>query len=194
MTHATRLSEAFQLVNNGKPESSNLRKGGRKRRAENRSDQSKFGNAMSEKPSKPLKELPICLYALHKAKGIRYLWKHCDECPDDQKKILLKEHAEEKARTGPSKLTRAQQAASSASSSDKVNTEASKVVDRLQPQLFSKTSPSFSVTVADGNECMTATGRADDGTDESIVLSKLAERTTLDGSGKMTKIDKLTHK
>lgn len=39
---------------------------------------------------------------------------------------------------------------------------------------------------------MIANGRTDDGTDESIVFSKFAERSVLNGIGKMTKIDKVS--
>lgn len=106
------------------------------------------------------------------------------------KKILVKEFAEEKARTGPSKSTRAQQAASSAFCSERIKTEVSKVAGCLELWSFSKTSSSFSVTVADGNECMTAEGCTGDGSDKSIVSSKFVERAVFDGIEKMTKMDK----
>lgn len=45
------------------------------------------------------------------------------------------------------------------------------------------------MTVSDGNELMISKGLTDDGSDESIVSPKFAERVVLNGIGKMTKID-----
>lgn len=195
MKHAIRLSEAFQLVDIGKPnitdsnDVNNGRKGPRSGDEKKGPDTqpSKLKSSTSDKS-----ELPICLYGPHKAKGYRHLLKDCTQCPEQEKKELLKARAEEKYKTGPARSTRSQTALGSSSTADKNAEEAKKVTGRIQPSSQLLASPSFQVNVMDGTESMTANGRTDDGSDESIVSSRFAEKAVLNGIGKMTKIDKVS--
>lgn len=61
---------------------------------------------------------PICLNPPCKAKGKRHWLDDCTDCTADEKLRIRKEHAAEKARDGPSKSTRAQNAASFFKSED----------------------------------------------------------------------------
>lgn len=97
-------------------------------------------------------------------------------------------------RTGPLRSTRSQQAAvsGSASSSEKWRTDIGRVTERLRSSPISISTASFPITLEDGAESITATGRTDDGSDESIASPKLAECAVLDGIVKRSKIEEVT--
>lgn len=118
---------------------------------------------------------------------LRYYLRDCRKCPEEERRALLKTLAEEKARSGPSKSTHSETAAAKSSciatsTSSKWNT-----TGRLNAQSLENSPSSFPVTVADGNETMTARCGADDGSGETIVSSSFAERVILKGIGKMKK-------
>lgn len=189
INHAIKLSKSFQLVDNG-PEKTSPNKTSKdkttksqKGRGGNNNGKSNASSTSSDRSSS---NLPVCLYGPHKAKGYRQLLRDCTACPDDEKKSLLKARAEEMAKDGPSKSTRGQKAAAQASSDSNAKAGGN-VAGRLKPSTNQHTS-SFFVTVTDGSESMTASGRTDDGSDESIVSSKLTESAVLAGIGKMKKI------
>lgn len=189
MKHAIKLSDAFQLVDIGVPKnSSNKSKKARKTRGGNKDGNNDLSADSSGSPGKQDSNLPICLYPPHQSKGYRHLLRDCKACPDHEKKALLKARAEEKEKTGPSRSTRSQTAAAIASSSTHVKSEDKKVAGRLKPPARSFCSSSFAVKISDGTESVTASGRADDGSDESIVSPKVAENAVLNGIGKFKKI------
>lgn len=91
MENAIKLSETFQLVNNGPPsrpkKKERFRRGGNRHKKDYDKDsfnKSGKGNDMNEKC------LPVCLYPPHKAKGIRHFIRDCKACPDNEKNALLK--------------------------------------------------------------------------------------------------------
>lgn len=98
---------------------------------------------------------------------------------------IFKRMADEKAATQPSKSTRGQL---------KETTETKEDVKVAGPMKATEgpTSSSFTVLIDDCGETMTAKGHADDGSDESIVSSRVAERAVLNGIGKLTRIAPVT--
>lgn len=140
MKHSIDIADAFQKVDTGAPnlnDRSNLKsRRTRKGRSVNKDDAiNNAGEIKNE--NKQDKNLPLCLYGPHRFKGYRHLLRNCTSCPEDEKKSLLKAHAEEKAQTGPSKSRRAQKAATD---TDKSN---EKQVGRLRPVKPSTKSSSF---------------------------------------------------
>lgn len=96
------------------------------------------------------------------------------------------------AKTGLSKSTRGQKLAAAQKAADFSRADQNEVTGRLKS--FSRIPESSSVIVilSDGNESVTANGRTDDGSDESIVSTKLVEPAVRSGIGKMKKIDTLS--
>lgn len=179
MNHAVRLAEAFQLVDSGRPKRLN-QKDKSLRSSTSRSGNSSQGkDGNDERPQhvkKPKKDSqePVCLWPPHKSKGIRHLLKNCPECPADKKAALLKQRAEELVKDGPSKSTRGQGA------------HPGPAIGRLQPPkpATSRHSPSCAIQVSDGSASVNGTGRTDDGSDDSIASSAIAERAVLKGIGR----------
>lgn len=122
----------------------------------------------------------VYLYGPHKVKGCRHYLKDCYVCPD-KKRILLKQLADEKTATGPSRST------SGKIYYSKIKEE-SKVSGRVNAAATRFTSFSFSVTLADKKERLSAHGRAEDGADESIVSACPAEYAIFNGIDKWLKI------
>ena len=190
LKHATRLSEAFQLLDNGKPSSQSSpsskphkqgRSGNRQKEHENKKTQ-----------TKSTRSLPICLYGPHKERGLRHLLRDCRECPEEEKEKLFKAYADEKAKTGPSRSTRGQRQKSAEADSDKKQS-VRRLDNSSQPNAVNEPNDtSFPVTITNGTACLTANGRTDDGSDESVVSSTFAESAVLQGIGTMTNIDKVS--
>lgn len=175
MAHAIKLSEAFQLVDNGAPsQKNNQRKKKGKPEMEDEDDDGKRDKGKANKKA------PVCLWPAHKSKGYRHYLKDCTACPEDEKKDLLKALAEEKAASGPARGTRSQTK----------KDESAKVAGRMGDP--TSTSASLTVTFHDGDESLSVTGRADDGSDESIVSAEAVERAVLNGVGKIRKIKPVT--
>lgn len=189
MKHAIRVAEAFQIVDNGKPRSNRQPEPSTTNRSGSKTPSDKNSTPTDDSKSKnggggKSKKAPLCLHPPCRSKGVRHFMRDCDQTTDDQKKALLKSLADEKAKTGPSKSTRSQTQAEDG------NISGTKTVRRINQKLnFDSTTPSFTVTIQDGREMMEATARADDGSDESIVSAKLAEKAVLNGIGKISKID-----
>lgn len=199
MEQAIKLSVAFQLVNNGPPKKSqtprkrndggtrrNRNGNGKDSKAQNKTLDKDFGND-EDKDSKK-NEAPVCLYPAHKAKGIRYYLSNCRACPEREKKELLQKFKDERAASGPSRSARSQ--TRKTESCDKEGSE-NKTVLRVAT-LNPKDSSSFEVEFVDGKESQTATGRTDDGADESIVSFRVAQCAVMNGIGKMKKISPIT--
>lgn len=181
MTHTIMLSEAFQLVENGSPKKKLVtnRPTGGGGKSHVPADKGKDGNKKSESD----KKAPICLYAPHKAKGYRHFLKDCTACPDAEKDLLFRQLAAEKAATGPSRSTRSQKGAEDKKAA---------VTGSLNPPHDQPTYPTLNVTFCDGSESMTESGRADEGSDETIISARIAESATFNGIGKMAKITPVT--
>lgn len=105
--HAVKLSEAFQLVDAGlakSPDTNNLKQ----KNPENNRCENNSGSSNATTSTKSDRELPICPFGPHRSRGLHHLLKDCGNCPDEEKKELFKQLAEEKAKTGPSRSTRSQ--------------------------------------------------------------------------------------
>lgn len=144
MKHAIKLSEAFQIVDNGPTKSLGKPKRRHDKDRKSESDDDKDSETEPIKRTKHDPKLPICLYPPHKAKGYWHYLKDCTACSEQEKKDLLKAHAEEKAKTGPSKSTRAQKLATAAAASATASSQSSSgtanqnVTGRLKPVNFEK--------------------------------------------------------
>lgn len=109
MEHSTKLSEALQLIHNGK---TNGTKDGEMDNIWNKNTGQKPKRKRLSPTTNQMtwtkKEAPICLNPACKAKGVRHYMRDCKATTDQEHKNVLKSHAEEKAKKGPSKSTRAQ--------------------------------------------------------------------------------------
>lgn len=131
-------------------------------------------------------ELPLCLWEPHRSKGIRHLLRNCTECPDDTKRALLARRAEEKARDGPASGTRSQNQIPTPSASQ--TSVKPPTAGRLQQPISPFTSPSCPAEVFDGPSSHSGVARCDDGSDESIASTKMAQDAVLKGIGRMSSI------
>lgn len=162
MEHAIKLSEAFQLVENGAP--SWLMKNGKRRSGKNReiSDKGKGkkGKGKGNKPSNSDgRNLPICLYSPQKKKGSLHWLKECTACPEDENKLIFKCLANKKPSTRPSRSIHCQQRDSLAPKA-KQEDMVSGCVNVITTKHFS----SFEQISPDGDESNSAKRRADNGT------------------------------
>lgn len=103
--------------------------------------------------------------------------------PEDEKKTSIQKRADRKAATGSSKSTPSQ-----TKPLVRKVTRSSSIIGRINTVRGNTFSPSFPVTVADGDTTITALGRTDDGSDESIHSSKFAESAVLKEIGEMSQI------
>lgn len=118
---------------------------------------------------------PFCLWEAHMKQGIRRLLKSCPDCPDSERHCILKDRADEKARTGPACSTQSQ------------------VANRTAGRLAAKpiamhTSLSRPVVVSDGTASMNATGRYDDDSNDSNAFSLVVQKAVLKGIGRLEAI------
>lgn len=207
--HVIRLADAFQLVDNGKPtggvgENENKRpvqqsknsRAGSSAQTSNPKSEASLGDSSANKTST---QTPICLFGPCKSRGIRHRLKDCQECPTDQKKVLLDAYFEErkqKSDVTPAMSTRSKTKAEP-KTVGRLNKNANKIADARksnylqQSEPTSLESPEMKIRLEDGTEFIDAVGRADDGSDESIVSRRLAEKAALDGIGKIAKIEPL---
>lgn len=128
----------------------------------------------------PIEKAPMFLWPPDKAKSFRHSPKDFIACSKSDKEDLLKAHVEKKAETGLSKGTR--------SYTKKEDTK----VARRTGFPSSPQSSSFTARFHDGEERLSITSRADDGSDESIISAKVAEHVILNGVGKIHRIHSIT--
>lgn len=95
----------------------------------------------------------------------------------------MKTFYDERALADPAGNTRSQ-----SQKSDAAAKKEEKAVDRVEA-LSRKDTSSIVVTFVDNKESQSSTGRADDGANESVILSKIAEHAVLNSIGKMKKND-----
>lgn len=118
---------------------------------------------------------------------MRHLLRHCKEFPAEEKKKLREKLAAEKARTSPSKSTRAQIAQQG--EAQKQQQPPAKTAGRLAN---THGTAACDITLKDDNATLPCIGRCDDGADESIASPRLAEAAVLSGIGKLKKINPVT--
>lgn len=123
-------------------------------------------------------ELPICLHKLRKDKGIRDLVLDCPEISNNERKQILKDLADARAKDGPSRSTRSQTMTDSDTPYAPVSPRNARphTAQCLQRDVLThdKIRPSCSNIVSDGIAQLAGTGRCDDGSDENIVFLNLA--------------------
>lgn len=191
MEHAVRLSDAFQLLDNGPKTTKKTdnrhgkptRSGGNSNRG--KGSASDFGNG--KKSLKNNRPAPDCPFGTCKKKSAKHLIKECPEATDAEKSKMLSERIAARALDGPSRATRSQTTARS-----DTRTAPNGNIGRLKPSntenLKTDDSPSYNISLSDGMAELTALSRCDDSSDDSIVAAKMAERASSQGIGKITKI------
>ena len=166
--HALKVAAAYQLVDAG-------RKPINKRHKDPEKDKDQIRT-----PPDP--KVPLCLYEPCKAKGIRHYMRDCRECPKDKKKELLNQFRESKTEGGPSDNTRSK-------TRTRNNPDGKTPPDGKTARL--KTSGSgtgHNMTLVDGEASITCDGRCDDGSDETIASSALANMAVAQGIGKIDRL------
>lgn len=189
MSHAIKLSEAFQLVDIGAPTKRHKAQDSRNRNNKDKQPGSDKGKSKDKDRNtrndgngqKP----PVCLYGPHKVKSYRHYLKYCAVCPDEENMAIFKRMADEKAATGLSKSRHGKLEEATEIKDEK------KVAGRMKAT-ESRTSSSFIVLTVDRGETTTAQGHADDGSDESIVSARVAKRAVLNGKRKLKRIVPVT--
>ena len=170
MQHCLKLDDDFQMLDIG-----------RKKKNFEGNDKTKYHDgASSSSPTaagkkKKSREAPVCLYEPHRSRGIRHLLKDSNVCPEEEKKRLLDEHLADRPRNGPAANTRSKQS----NFGHLAKHEDTNWTDR---------DTSCTVQLADGSASLMATGRCDDGPDDTIVSPKIAEQAAIECIGKMSRI------
>lgn len=192
MAHAIKLSEAYQLLDNGASSHNNdhADKSGKQHRTKSRGGTSRSlatseDNKDSRRSSatqrdRSVKQPPLCLHPPCRAKGIRHWMGDCGATTEAEKLKLRAKYAEDRAKDGPAHNTRGQ---------GNFKKQAGTAGRLRQKQGGAKPdSPSCEVTIAESDKTLAATGRCDDGSDDSIVSPELAERAVLAGIGTLKAI------
>ena len=186
LLHAVKVSEAFQIVDAG-------------RRKRNRNDGKDADKNQTGKTSPGIPkpepdgstEVPLCLWPPHATKGYRHLLKDCKKCPPEEKKKLLAARAAKLAETGPHSGLRSAKTngSSSTQSPDDKYSPKAHTTGRLT-NIHS--SPGCLFTLSDNDAEVTCKGRCDDGSDETLISPRIAERAALQGIGKINSIAKVS--
>lgn len=127
---------------------------------------------------------PLCLWELHRVCGIRHSLRDCRYCPENLKKTLFVNLAAERVNDGPSRSTRPHTLGKLL---DYHVTPTVSKIGRLQSnsKSFQNSSPSCSVVINDGLASITAVAQCDDGSDDSIASSRVAEEAVVKGVGRI---------
>ena len=203
MDHAISVSEAFQIA-----DSYNHRKGSGQNRTRPQSSKKSFnrnGNssttpqtsnmggeapnhANSNNNPRPSRPLPPCPFSIFTQKGANHLVRNCPHANEEQKKEMMIKLREVKNSGGPSTATRSQTTRTSENNSQ-TTTQTQPTTRRvnIKPCKLPK-QPDNIVTVSDGMASLKITGRCDDGCDDSIVSAEVAEKASILGIGRITKI------
>lgn len=135
------------------------------------------------------------MYGPCKAKGLRRRLKDCTQCPTEQKKALLDAYYEEKnnADATPAQSTRPKTKEENKTTGRLHKTDEEKTWGRIhETSTETQNTPSMTIRIEDGDESLKTVGPTDDGSDESIVSLRLAEKAVLEGIGRKTKIQSLS--
>lgn len=190
LRHAVKLSDALELLDNGPPTNRNGKPNNNQTKNTSPSrggsnNQSPSDTVQSSSDTKKPKFVPKCPFPVCKKKGLKHWIDDCTTSDDKQKATMKADIIAAKARDGPSKSTRGQKA----QASDKDS--ASGTTGRLNketPISVKGSKTNCELRISDGLACIEATGRCDDGSDDSLVSPTLAERAALRGIGKLDKI------
>lgn len=122
MAHSIKLAESFQLGDYGKTtppihvRKSNFSRGGNLLHLQRTNSLCQYSTTQFKK------DIPVCLCGPHKADGLRAYLCDCRDCIEEERRALLKQLYNDKAKFGPSKSTRSQ--------------VASRMTETLKPQTF----------------------------------------------------------
>ena len=195
LKHAVRVSEAFQLVDTGpnaRPKTDRSTTSNRGGNQDSTGSRPSGNSPTASRSSKRSSSAPDCPFGVCKTKGLKHWIRNCPNATETEKQRMLEDIAAAKARNGPHSSTRSKTVSSGAGSS-RSETKSSNVVGRMTKKKTTDrkafNTPSCPVTVSDGRESITATARCDDGSDDSLVSPKLAERAAVKGIGKITAIE-----
>lgn len=188
MAHCLKLSDAFQLLDVGpafcKTHNVNAKetKNMKYIRMKDQAPEGSSSTKLFKEPvmKRELREAPLCLYEPQKNRGVRHYLRDCPDCPKEEKKKLLDDNFAERGKDGPAANTRARQRDGNVGRIPKNNTT------------IENGDTSCSVILADGKTTITATGRCDDGSDDTIISPKMAERAAIAGIGKISSIVPVT--
>lgn len=125
------------------------------------------------------REQPLCLWEPHRGPGIRYPLRTCKGCPAKKKKRLREKIAAKKAKTGPFKSTRSQNAQQT--NQQKRQQPPSNATGRLS-QIHA--TDRFEIPLKHDVDRQSCIGRCDDKSIESMASRRLAESAILNVIGK----------
>lgn len=123
-------------------------------------------------------------------KVIRHRVKDFLDCLEDERSRLLKVLAEERANDGPSKSTSSQSVRKNTTNPGSVSFGKGTISRIKGSGLIANVSDTLSckITISDGQVSLIPNGRCDDGSDDSIVSAKLAQRAAIKGIYKIEAI------
>lgn len=125
--------------------------------------------------------MPICLWEPDKRQVIPHLLKYCQYCQEVDRHLIHKDCVHNKAKTVSAR--------SNGSQADERTT------GRLTTKPINMNhSPSFPVLLSDGITYMNATGRWDEGCEDIITSSQIAQDAVLKGIGRLEAIEPITIK
>lgn len=104
--------------------------------------------------------------------------KDCPDCPSEDESRIMKDRADELAKTGPSQSTWSQ--------SEYKDKTSARLTNR---KIDMEASPSWPLVVSDGIASMLGTERCDDGRDDRIASASVGQEAVLKGIGRFEAID-----
>ena len=170
MQQCLKLADAFQILDIG-PKKKNF-EGNYKTKHQERASSSSPTVAGKKKK---WREAPVCLCERRRSRGIRHLLKDCNVCPEEEKKRLRDEHFADRPKNGPAANTGSKQG------------NCGRIV-KHKDHNWTDRNTSCTVQLAERSASLIATGRCDDGADDTIVSPKIAQRAAIEGIGRMSRI------
>lgn len=140
----------------------------------------------SSSNTRPQRPLPPCPFPACKEKSANHLVKNCPLANDAQKKDMMTELIALKNAGGPSTATRSQTSAPQPTADGTAKKPITRRV-RIKSSTLPIT-PDNTVTIGDGLATLQTVGRCDDGCDDSIASSNVAEKASSMGIGRISKI------
>ena len=193
LTHAMKVAEAFELINDEgkrvkmKPQLQKKGSSSSSKSTDNNSNSSEKSKAIKDKPKRLA---PPCPYHTCKSKNLRHWIDDCKNSNEAEKKQMKDEISRMKSTGEPSESTRSKSGTASQKTGEASKSGSSGTTRRVDISASQSASvhDADMVTLCDERTEINAKGRCDDGADDSIVSRSLAEKSVLKGIGSIQPI------
>lgn len=176
LKHAVNVAQDFQTSHVG---ASSIHGTEPKNNSTNRKQTDAKNNRDKSKDMKK-EEFLVFLYPPHQKLGFRHYLRDCRDYPPEERTRHVEDLASKKASDGPAHSTRSR---STTPATSRPTTDSASRSTRLTTGRISQavSPPGVSFTLEDQSESITCRDRCDEGSDESLVSPRIAERGSLAG-------------